>query len=67
MYSVSATSTVAAATAWASEVTGIILIVLGFSVALILGNWIVAKFRARGAGKASGKRTRRPNKRRRGK
>ena len=46
MYSgITAASIILAATTFASEVSGIVLVVLGFGVALILGNWIVAKFR----------------------
>ena len=48
--SITATGVVAAATSWVGEVYPIVLIVIGFGVAMLLANWVVAKFR-RGGGK----------------
>ena len=46
--SVTATGVLAAATSWGSEVSSIVLVVIGFAVMLILANWVVRKFRSRG-------------------
>jgi membrane protein implicated in regulation of membrane protease activity len=52
--SLTATGVVAAATSWAAELITPLLIVIGFAVAIILANWVAARFRRRG-----GKRRRR--------
>jgi hypothetical protein len=48
--SVTATGVVAAATSWASNLVPVVLVVIGFGVALLLANWVVAKFRSSRAG-----------------
>lgn len=55
--SLTATGVVDAATNWATSVNSVVLIVIGFGVALTLAGWAIAKFRrGGGGGKKRGKR-----------
>jgi hypothetical protein len=49
--SITATGALAAAAEWGSNLTGPVLIVIGFGVGLAMLSWVVAKFRRRGGKK----------------
>jgi hypothetical protein len=53
--SITATGVVGAAGSWASNLVPIVLVVVGFGIALLLANWVVAKFRR---GRAGGRKRR---------
>jgi hypothetical protein len=48
--SITATSVVAAATSWATELYPIVLLVIGLGLFLALANWVIAKIVRRGGG-----------------
>ncbi|MDZ4170514.1 MAG: hypothetical protein U1E26_12815 [Coriobacteriia bacterium] len=55
--SLTATGVVGSATTWGSEISTPLIVIIGFTVALLVAGWAIARFR-RGGGKGSRRRKR---------